>query len=64
MWIYYLFSCRQEGWEQCEHIGVSMYLDNQLTELFEEHRDEKVAHIRAMTFVIPNEGAMEQIASD
>lgn len=54
----------QEGWEHCEHIGVSQFLDQTLTEMQEEHGPEKVAHIRAMTFVIPNEGAMEQIAND
>eukprot|EP00339_Tiarina_fusa_P023229 CAMPEP_0117063990 /NCGR_PEP_ID=MMETSP0472-20121206/44670_1 /TAXON_ID=693140 ORGANISM="Tiarina fusus, Strain LIS" /NCGR_SAMPLE_ID=MMETSP0472 /ASSEMBLY_ACC=CAM_ASM_000603 /LENGTH=371 /DNA_ID=CAMNT_0004783911 /DNA_START=175 /DNA_END=1286 /DNA_ORIENTATION=+ len=58
------FKRGQEGWEQCQHVGVSMFLDTTLAELLEEHGAEKVAHVRAMSFVIPNEGAMEQIAYD
>lgn len=52
------------GWEQCEHIGVSFDLDTDLTQFAEEFGAEKVAHIRAMSFVIPSEGAMQSIADD
>ena len=41
-----------------------MYLETTLQQLLDEHGPEKVAHVRAMTFVIPNEGAMQSIAGD
>lgn len=52
------------GWENCEHIGVSFDLDADLTQLAEELGPEKVAHVRAMSFIIPSEGAMQSIADD
>ncbi len=52
------------GWENCEHIGVSFDLDADLTQLADAFGPEKVAHIRAMSFVIPSEGAMQSIADD
>lgn len=52
------------GWENCQHIAVSEDLDASITELYETHGSESVAHIRAMSFVIPSIGAMESIADD
>lgn len=56
--------CRSPGWEQCEHIGVSMDLDDTIGTLVEEQSSDKIAHIRAMSFVVPSQGAMEEIAND
>jgi Fe-S cluster biogenesis protein NfuA len=53
-----------EGWEQCEHLGVSFDLDADMTQLAEEFGSEKVAHVRALSFQIPSEGAMQSIADD
>lgn len=52
-----------EGWENCEHIGVSRDLEADLTRMMEDFPD-KVAHIRALSFAIPVEGAMQSIADD
>ena len=53
-----------EGWEACQHIGVSRDLSETLMELTEKHGKDKVAHVRALSFLSPNEAAMESIASD
>ncbi len=53
-----------EGWEACLHIGVSRDLSKTLMELTEKHGKDKVAHVRALSFLIPNDAAMESIASD
>ena len=52
-----------EGWENCEHIGVSMDLEATLTKMFDEFPTQ-AAHIRALSFAIPVEGAMQSIADD
>ena len=59
------FKRGSEGWENCRHIGVSKDLENTLKEHFESHDQEEgqVAHVRALTFVIPNKGAMEDVAN-
>jgi Fe-S cluster biogenesis protein NfuA len=54
----------EAGWEQCEHIGVSFDLEADMTQLVEDFGSEKVAHVRAMSFIIPSEGAMQSIADD
>ncbi|KAL3938858.1 MAG: hypothetical protein SGBAC_006313 [Bacillariaceae sp.] len=51
-----------EGWESCAHVGVSMDLGSTLQEHMNEHAD-KVGHVRALTFVIPSQGAMEEISN-
>eukprot|EP00534_Pseudo-nitzschia_fraudulenta_P001129 CAMPEP_0201126808 /NCGR_PEP_ID=MMETSP0850-20130426/27540_1 /ASSEMBLY_ACC=CAM_ASM_000622 /TAXON_ID=183588 /ORGANISM="Pseudo-nitzschia fraudulenta, Strain WWA7" /LENGTH=423 /DNA_ID=CAMNT_0047395397 /DNA_START=103 /DNA_END=1374 /DNA_ORIENTATION=- len=53
-----------EGWEACQHIGVSRDLAETLQGHLDEHGSERVAHVRALSFLIPNENAMESIASD
>lgn len=57
------FQRGSEGWEACEHIGVSMDLEADLTQMIDEF-PEQVAHIRALSFAIPVEGAMQSIADD
>jgi len=52
-----------EGWENCEHIGVSMDLEAVLTKMIDEFPTQAV-HIRALSFAIPVEGAMQSIADD
>lgn len=52
------------GWEQCEHIGVSTDLEADLTQMAEEFGSDRVAHVRALSFMIPSEGAMQSIADD
>lgn len=52
-----------EGWEFCQHVGVSMDLETTLNEHLKNNSPEKVAHVRALTFVIPSQGAMEEIAT-
>lgn len=51
-----------EGWEFCQHVGVSMDLGATLNEHMEKNSSDQVAHVRALTFIIPNRGAMEEIA--
>ena len=52
------FKRGSEGWEHCRHIGVSTDLESTLKEHFESQDQEEgqVAHVRALTFVIPSEG--------
>jgi len=52
------------GWEQCEHVGVSIDFEADLTQLAEEFGPEKFAHVRALSFMFPSEGAMQSIADD
>eukprot|EP00980_Cylindrotheca_fusiformis_P011646 scaffold2751_cov131-Cylindrotheca_fusiformis.AAC.13 len=51
-----------EGWEFCQHVGISMDLEATLIEHAEKYSSDRVAHVRALTFVIPNSGAMEEIS--
>ena len=53
-----------EGWEACQHVGVTRDLAETLNELTEKHGKDKVAHVRALSFLIPNDSAMQSIASD
>eukprot|EP00531_Pseudo-nitzschia_arenysensis_P012454 CAMPEP_0116141982 /NCGR_PEP_ID=MMETSP0329-20121206/14665_1 /TAXON_ID=697910 /ORGANISM="Pseudo-nitzschia arenysensis, Strain B593" /LENGTH=398 /DNA_ID=CAMNT_0003637187 /DNA_START=67 /DNA_END=1263 /DNA_ORIENTATION=+ len=53
-----------DGWEACLHIGVSRDLAETLKELTDKHGKDRVAHVRALSFLIPNDNAMESIASD
>lgn len=52
------------GWENCEHIGVSLDLQADLMQLAETLGPDKVAHVRALSFLFPSEGAMQSIADD
>ena len=53
-----------DGWEFCQHIGMTRNLEQTLQDLATEHGGEQVAYVRALSFVIPNENAMDSIASD
>ena len=53
-----------DGWESCQHIGVTRDLSETLKDLTEKHGKDRVAHVRALSFLIPNDSAMESIASD
>lgn len=52
------------GWESVEHIGVSTDIASSLETYLEEHGADKVAHVRALSFVVPNQAAMEQVAGE
>ena len=41
-----------------------MDLDTTLQELMSEHGSDKIAHLRALSFVVPSQGAMEEIAEE
>jgi Fe-S cluster biogenesis protein NfuA len=47
-----------------EYVGVSMDLDTSLNNHLLDHGSEKVAHLRAMSFVVPSQGAMNQVADE
>eukprot|EP00535_Pseudo-nitzschia_heimii_P005899 CAMPEP_0197176428 /NCGR_PEP_ID=MMETSP1423-20130617/2366_1 /TAXON_ID=476441 /ORGANISM="Pseudo-nitzschia heimii, Strain UNC1101" /LENGTH=459 /DNA_ID=CAMNT_0042625809 /DNA_START=134 /DNA_END=1513 /DNA_ORIENTATION=- len=51
-------------WESCQHVGITTDLGATLKGHVEEHGRERAAHIRALSFVIPSESAMESIAAD
>ena len=53
-----------DGWEACQHVGITRDLAETLNELTEKYGKEKVAHVRALSFLIPNDSAMQSIASD
>lgn len=52
------------GWEVVEYVGVSMDLETSLKNHLLDHGSEKVAHLRAMSFVVPSQGAMNQVADE
>jgi len=53
-----------DGWEACQHVSVTRDLFETLNEKLNEYGKDRVAHVRALSFLIPNENAMESIASD
>ena len=53
-----------DGWEACQHVGVTRDLAETLQGHLDEHGSDRVAHIRALSFMIPSESAMESIACD
>jgi len=53
-----------DGWEACQHVGVTRDVSETLKDHLNEHGKDRVAHVRALSFLIPNENAMESIASD
>jgi Fe-S cluster biogenesis protein NfuA len=55
---------KSSDWKACQHVGITRNLEETLQAHLEEHGSEKVAFVRALSFIIPNEGAMESIASD
>jgi Fe-S cluster biogenesis protein NfuA len=62
--ISYSYIFRSPGWEAVEYVGVSMDLDTSLNNHLLDHGSEKVAHLRAMSFVVPSQGAMNQVADE
>jgi Fe-S cluster biogenesis protein NfuA len=56
------FKRGSEGWKCCQHVGVSMDLETTLNEHVAKYSSDRVAHVRALTFVVPSRGAMEEIA--
>ena len=52
------------GWETTEYVGVSLDLGTSLQNHMDDHGPETVAHVRAMSFVFPSQGAMENIAEE
>ena len=55
---------KSSDWKACQHVGITRNLDETLQGHINEHGSEKVAFVRALSFIIPNEGAMESVASD
>lgn len=53
-----------DGWEACQHVGVTRDLAETLQGHLDEHGTDRVAHVRALSFLIPNENAMGSIACD
>jgi len=53
-----------EGWEACQHVGTTRDLAETLRGHLDDHGSDRVAHVRALSFLIPNESAMESIAFD
>jgi Fe-S cluster biogenesis protein NfuA len=53
-----------DGWEACQHVGVTRDLAETIKNHLDEHGKDRVAHVRALSFLIPNENAMESIASE
>ena len=53
-----------EGWEVCQHIGTTHDLATTLQTHLDEYGTDRVSYIRALSFIIPNDNAMESIAFD
>ena len=53
-----------EGWEVCQHIGITHDLATTLQTHLDEYGTDRVSYIRALSFIIPNDNAMESIAFD
>jgi NFU1 iron-sulfur cluster scaffold homolog, mitochondrial len=45
-------------------VGTSLDLDATLQEHLEVHGSDRVAHIRALSFLIPSQGAMDEVAEE
>lgn len=54
----------QEGWNAAIHIGVTQDLMAALDSHVEKHGSTSVAHVRAISFAVPQPNAMQKIASD
>lgn len=58
------FQRGSEGWESVSFVGVSQDLEVTLRSLYENDATElKVAHVRALSFPLPQPNAMQEIAS-
>jgi Fe-S cluster biogenesis protein NfuA len=64
LFTYFFWKTRYAGWEQCEYVGTSLDLDATLQEHLEVHGSVRVAHIRALSFLIPSQGAMDEVADE
>lgn len=58
-------SSSSDNWTPfCEHVGTTRNLEETLQGHFVEYGPERVAHVRALSFLFPNAGAMESVAND
>jgi Fe-S cluster biogenesis protein NfuA len=61
---------KSDGWRACRHVGVTRDLEEALRRHEEENGDDgddgngAVSFVRALSFAIPNDGAMESVAAD
>jgi len=53
-----------EGWEHCEHVGITRDLDAYLRAHLAAHGKKSVAHLRALSFSFPQKGVMEDMAAE
>jgi Fe-S cluster biogenesis protein NfuA len=55
---------KKADWKACQHVGIARNLEETLQNHLAEQGSDNVAFVRALSFIIPNEGAMESIAAD
>lgn len=53
-----------DGWEHCEHVGVTRDLDGALAAHSAAHGKKAVANLRALSFSFPQRGVMEDMAAE
>lgn len=53
-----------EGWEHCEHVGITRDLDATLQAHVAARGKKSVAHLRALSFSFPQKGVMEDMAAE
>jgi NifU-like domain len=58
------FARGSDGWVQTEYIGRTTNLYETLQNHISEHGSDKVAHIRALSFSFPQEGAMQSVVNE
>jgi len=52
-----------DGWEHCEHVGITRDLGDALATHLAAHGKKDVAHVRAWSFAFPQRAVMEDMAS-
>jgi Fe-S cluster biogenesis protein NfuA len=55
---------RTAGWENCEYVEVSWDLGETLQNHLKDMGPSKVAHIRSLSFVVPIQGAMDEVSDE
>ena len=58
----YKKSSKTDGWEHCEHVGVTRDLGNALATHIAAHGKKSVAYVRALSFAYPQKGVMDETA--
>jgi len=53
-----------DGWDKVEYVGRTTHLYETLQQFILEHGSDKVAHLRALSFSFPQEGAMQSVVDD